>query len=221
MSLTFESVCVIPGATEDEVWVSVLRTLNGVQTRCIERFAVRDFGDHTDAWFLDCAKKYDSTATTTITGLDHLEGETVGIIADGATLPTQVVSGGTVTLPTAASTVIVGIPFRSTLKPMRIEQLYANAPGGTAHGSYRKIAELVLSFLETLDAEYGIDTSHLLPMEWRTDEVYDDPPDLFTGDKIVTLDGGHDPDDPIVISTNSPQPCTLRAIVARMNVTGR
>ena len=42
------------------------------------------FTDVEDAFYLDSGLTYDSTPTTTISGVDHLEGETVQVLADGS-----------------------------------------------------------------------------------------------------------------------------------------
>jgi hypothetical protein len=78
-----ESVAVIPASDEDEVWLSVQRTVDSSTVRYIERMKPHDWGsDAEDMFFIDSGLTYDSTATTTITGLDHLEGETVSILGD-------------------------------------------------------------------------------------------------------------------------------------------
>jgi hypothetical protein len=217
-TLVYESVAVLPGPQEDEVWVSVLRTINGQQVRTIERFTSRLFTDQADCFYVDCGVFYDGPPTTILAGLDHLEGETVAILGDGAVYPPQVVANGQVVLSQAVSKAAVGLPFRYAVSPMRIE---VPSKGGSGQGSYVKIAEMALSFLNTLNAQYGPDLAHLLDIDWRTTEAYDSPPALFTGDKVVTLDGGFDPETPIVISGQDPLPCTLRAIVVRAERTGR
>ncbi len=111
----FESAAIIYGGTnsEDEVWVSVKRTINGSTVRYIERFYDRNLPDDLDDLkFIDSGITCNSTpATTTITGLDTLEGAQVSVLADGV-----VVSGKTVTISTighwklnddAASTTVV------------------------------------------------------------------------------------------------------------------
>ncbi|KKK79222.1 hypothetical protein LCGC14_2835680, partial [marine sediment metagenome] len=81
-----ESVAVIPGENgagqtqssenRDEVWVTVKRTINGSTVRYVEVFE-RDYetgDDEEDSYYADSIITYDGVATSTITGLDHLEG---------------------------------------------------------------------------------------------------------------------------------------------------
>ncbi len=210
---TVESVAVIPGTTEDVVWLATVR--GGV--RMLEMMGPRAFGTQADAYSVDCGVAYTGAATTFI-GLDHLEGQTVSILGDGAVFPTQVVSGGSVTIDTSVVKCAIGLPFTYTAKPMRIQ---VNTQAGASHAAYMKIAELAVSFYKTLNAKYGPDATHLLEIEWRSTEDYDAPPALFTGDKPLTLDGGFDPETPILISGSDPLPCCVRAIVAGVEQTGR
>lgn len=213
------SVAVIPGDGEDEVWLSVGRVVNDVVVRYIERMKPRDWGiDNEDMFFIDSGLTYDSTPTTSISGLSHLEGETVAILGDGAVLPTQVVSGGAITLDESVSVAQVGLPFTYKLKPMRMDQ---NTSKGTSKGSIKKIAEAVISFYKTLNAKYSDGrTTYKIP--WReTSAEYSSPPDLVTGDKVVVADGGFDVEDPFQIEGNDPTPCSVRAIIPRIEITGR
>jgi len=126
----FESVAVLPssdneGSDEDEVWCVVKRTINGVTRRHIEHFAVgnarkQEANDSDNLWYLDAAVKTTGSGLTTITGLDHLEGETVCVLADGIK-GSYVVSSGSITLDVAADTVIVGLPITSTFEPFDLE----------------------------------------------------------------------------------------------------
>src|SRR3546814_17498757 len=63
----------------------------------------------------------DGVAATTITGLDHLEGETVKILADGAVVADKTVSSGSITLVAAASVVQVGLGYTHRGKTLKIE----------------------------------------------------------------------------------------------------
>lgn len=217
---TVSSVAVIPGASEDEVWLVVARSIDGSTVYYLEQMQPRDFGDYQkNAWFVDSGLSYDGAdADGIVTGLDHLEGEEVVILVDGAVAPRQTVASGSVNVGSAiTSKAIVGLPFRYTLQPMRFD-LDLN---GTTKGTLKRFAEVVISFFETLNAEYGEDTSSLLKIDWRTEETYGSPPALYSGDKVVTHEGGFSVDDPLVISSDDPTPCTVLALIPRVNPTGR
>jgi len=78
-----ESVAVITGDTEDEIWVSVKRTINSVTKRFVEYFKPRSFGsDQTDCYFADCGFSVDGGAAKSITG--YTQADPVEITAAAA-----------------------------------------------------------------------------------------------------------------------------------------
>ena len=221
------SGCIIPSTDEDEVWLSVERDIGGeTDVSCIERMWPRRLTDEDDAHFADCGVIYDGVAATTISGGDHLEGETVAILADGEVVTPQAVSGGAITLTTAASKVHYGLPFRPKVKPMRLDVVDA---GGTTHGSIKRIPELVLSILESNNVSYGDSADDLFDVDLTTAELVNNSEvdGLFTGDVTVHQDGGFSIEDSIMVSCGTtssiadPTPLTLRAIVAKVQKTGR
>lgn len=213
------SVSVIPSSTEDEVVLAVKRTIDSSTVVYIEQMQPRDWGsDDADAFFVD-AGITDTSGSATITGLGHLEGETVNVYLDGAVMDTEKVLNAQITMDESGVKAQVGLPNRYTLKPMRFD---VSGQGGTSKGSIKKIREIVVSFFESRDAQYGPSLTELSDFDgWRSNEPYDSPPDLFTGDKVETFEGGFDREDPILISGNGPSPCTIRAIIARTEISGR
>lgn len=216
-----ESVTVIPGDGEDEVWFFVQRTIGGSTVRNVERMKPRNWGDDVeDQFFVDSGLTYDSTPTNNFTGLEHLEGETVAILGDGAVFPTQVVTGATLPndLDHDVSVAQIGLPFTYKLKPMRMDQ---NTQAGTSKGSVKKFAEVVISFFRTSLAGFG-DGNTTFKIPWReSSDDYGDPPALFSGDKVVVTDGGFDVEDPFEITGSDPVNCAVRAIIPRVEQTGR
>lgn len=59
--------------------------------------------------------------STTLSGLDHLEGKSVSIRADGAVLPDETVSSGSITLDRSAGEVVVGLPYTTVIKTLSHE----------------------------------------------------------------------------------------------------
>ena len=207
------SVAVIPGTSEDEVWALITRTIKGVEATYLEQMQPRDYGDLEDAFFVDSGLKYDSTPATTFTGLDHLEGEEVAILGDGVPQTRKIVdSNGEVTVAEAVSVAVIGLPYRSTLKPMRFD---VNTQQGTTKGSIKRFAELVISFFKSAGAKYGIDVDNLY-------EIRDFPTTgLYTGDAVLSHEGGFDTEDSIIVTTDEPLPCVVRAMIPRIEKTGR
>jgi hypothetical protein len=171
----------------------------------------RNYGDLEDVWFVDCGSAYDSTPATVFDGLDRLNGMKVAILADGVEQAQQTVTDGAITLVTAASRVIVGLPFRSTLKPMRFD---IHTTQGSTKGSLKRFAELVMSFFESAGAKYGVDVDTLFEIDWPTTGLY-------TGDKVVAHEGGFEVEDSVIITTDEPLPLIVRAMIPRIEKTGR
>lgn len=148
---------------------------------------------------------------TTISGLSHLEGQTVAIIGDGATYPTQVVTAGAITLPTPACKVSIGLPQRARLQTMRLN---AGAGDGTSQGKTSRINKLTVRFLESLGCTFGRSFSQMDEINFRSvSDAMDGPPALFTGDQLVDFDGDYDTDPWVCVETSEPQPCTVVAIM--------
>lgn len=230
----FEDIDVIPGANgagqvqdstdRDEIWVSVKRTINSVTKRYIEVFE-RDhesnkLGTFTsghaqeDAYYADCLATYDSTATTTITGLDHLEAKEVVLWADGAEQTPQTVASGNITLEAEASVVQVGLKYiheAFTLKPD------FGAQAGTAIGKPKRFHALTFILLNAHSMKYGNDDDTLLNIDFRqVSDVMDAAVPLFTGEWSVDFDGYTDTDARIYIESEAPAPFTLLGIAAEM-----
>jgi len=117
-----ESVSVIPtDDTEYQVWVIVKRTINGITRRYVEYLNVFDYDkdDNKTFNFLDSALSYSGVAVSTLSGLDHLEGQVVGVLTDGATHPDRTVASGAITLDRSAKNIKIGLNYTSLLQTMR------------------------------------------------------------------------------------------------------
>lgn len=200
-----ESVAVIPrpDGTGDQVWLAVRRTINGNTRRYVEY--MEDpwvSGLQEDQFYVDSGLTYSGPPATTISGLEHLEGATVAVLADGAPHPNRVVSGGAITLQAPASKVQVGLPFTPVLQTMRIE---AGAADGTAQGKTKRMHKVSFRFINTGSCQVGPDANTLETLEFRTpSDPMDSPPPLYTGDKLVAWPGGYDTDGRIYVTTNQP-----------------
>lgn len=125
----FESVCVVPEGNEDAVYVVVRRTVNAATVRYVERLANRTA---TSPVLCDAAKTYTSPGTNTLTGLSHLEGKAVAVVADGvvkaspnnAAYTTATVTSGQVVVSgiSTATNVQVGLPYTVDLETLDIDQ---------------------------------------------------------------------------------------------------
>jgi hypothetical protein len=127
-----ESVACIPGTNQDELWISVKRTINSVTKRYVEYMVDTDWGtDQEDCFCVDSGLTYSGVATSTLSGLGHLEGKTVAVLANGAVHPSKTVESGQITLDYEVTKAHVGLAYTSKLQTMRLE---AGSATGNAQG---------------------------------------------------------------------------------------
>lgn len=125
----FESIAVALSSDGnfDEVYVVV----NRVNGRMIERMALRlyaeEVNDEIELYvknqiFLDSSVSYNNTLSqSTFTGLDHLEDQEVGILADGEVLANETITGGVLTLPSSYIVTVIGLPYQSDIVTLPAE----------------------------------------------------------------------------------------------------
>jgi len=301
----FESVAVIPGPSEDEVWCSINRTIGGVAYRYIERLSTMfDGQDLSDARFLDSyltldgrqdvesisyadpgvvtltghgysdddpimfrsvdddiagQEDYRSLAfeeftvanktantfeledqdsnlvdlteyktalsstvaliVTSVSGLDHLEGETVQVLSDGAQDEDQVVSGGAITIA-GGSVVQVGLGYVSDLSMVSPDSKSSSTSLSTSRGDTKRITSVILKLNESVGAEIGPDEDNLKQMLFVSDDtLMGRPVDLFSGDtEEESVDGELSTDVGLLIRQSQPLPLTILAIISRLEV---
>ena len=213
---TVESITAIPSGAEDQVYLSVKRTINSATVRHIVYMKPVYFGtDVSDAFYVDSGLTYDSTATDTISGLNHLEGETVQILADGSAHADKTVSGGSITLDRNASTVHVGYSYTSLVETLRIE---AGADDGVSQGKIKRIHGITVRFIDTVGAEVGPDTSNLDRIPFRDSSMaMDTAVPMFDGDKEIFFPSSYETDARAVVRQTQPLPMTVLAIMRRSN----
>jgi len=208
-----ESVAVIPtDDAEYETWVIVKRTINGSTRRFVEYINNFDFTttDNTTFNFLDSALAYSGSAATTMSGLDHLEGQTVSILADGATHPDKTVVSGSITLDRSATDVKIGLAYKSILQTMRLD---AGSQNGTSQGKTKRIYEITIRLYESIGVEVGesLDNMERIPFRTSSDPMDEGIP-VFTGDKAVEFRGNYDTDGFIFVRQTQPLPLTILSL---------
>jgi len=201
-----ESVTVITTATSDQVWLLISRTIGGVTKKYVEYL---DPEINVDSGLTGTV----SGASATISGLSHLEGETVKVVVNGAVFPDQVVNGGAVTpsIPDSWGNVNVeiGLSYTSTLKTMRAE---VGSQAGKAQGRKKRWNEVQVRLLNSTGVTINGDS-----MSFRTSaDAMDEGLGLFSGDvKVTNL--GWDRDGYIEVKQEQPLPMTILGIHGTLN----
>ena len=174
-----------------------------------------DFGnDIEDAFFVDSGLTYSGSAATSISGLNHLEGQTVSILANGATHPDKVVASGAISLDRSVTKAHIGLAYNSILQTMRVD---AGGTEGTAQGKIKRIHDITLRLFNTAGISVGSSETEIDRIPFRSSaNVMGSALPMFTGDKEVEFRGGFDNDGFIVIKQNQPLPATILAIFPRL-----
>lgn len=172
----FESIAVVAEGSEDVLYAVIRRTIGGVQKRYVERMRPRAFATLADNFFVDAGLTYIGAPTTALTGLGHLEGKTVSILADGAVHRQLVVTGGAVTLDNPASKVHVGLPITADLQTL---PLAVDIPG-FGQGTKKSVNKVFLRVKDSSGIKVGPDFNSLVEAKIRTTEPYGSPPALQT-----------------------------------------
>ena len=212
-----ESIATLPTDTgEDELYMIVKRTINGATRRYIEKMNVFDFGnDTTTAFFVDSGLQYSGSSTTSVSGLYHLEGETLQVLANGAAHAEKTVSSGGIGLDFAATSAAVGYGYTSNIQTLRIE---SGSVDGTSQGKPKRVHAITVRLYETVGVEIGNDSGEIDRIPFRDSSMaMDQAVPLFTGDKDIEFAGGFDDDDRVYIKQDQALPLTVLAFYPRMN----
>ena len=212
-----ESICssTSVAGTEDYLYMLVNRTINGSTKRYIEYltadFYPVDVTSRKDMYFLDGGLTYTGAPTTNITGLLHLQNESVSIVADGVYIGEKVVSNtGVVTLTTAASTVHVGYKYRGLIQLLPLDG--QSHDGGGALGKVKRIGRTLLRLLSSLEFKYGTKITQLDVKKLTDGSGITPTNDFFTGDIVVNMSMGYDLTAMPYIVQDNPYPLIVLAI---------
>ena len=152
---------------------------------------------------------------TTIEGLDHLEGETVKILADGATRPDATVSSGAITLASKAAKVHIGLGYNSDIDTLRMVDGSAT---GTGFAKDRRIYIATILFYKSLGGKYGKDGNLLQIFTRSAADKLDQPPPLISETKRLTNVAGWDRKGQFFYRQDQPLPTTILAITLQSEV---
>lgn len=145
---------------------------------------------------------------SSVSGLDHLEGQTVAILADGGVQPQQVVTNGAITLTEPADAIVVGLPYTS-----EIQSLYLDIPGQeepTVQGKRKKISRVILRVANSRGLMVGPLGQTLYEVKDRTVSTpMGEPQPLFTGDYLINLDPNFNEQAQIDMVQSDPLPVTV------------
>jgi hypothetical protein len=213
-----EDVMVLPGTVEDQVYYVVRRTVNGATVRYVEKWAKvseaigGNVNKQADSFVL-----YQGAATSIVTGLDHLEGESVVCWADGRDRGTFTVSGGQINIGAPASAIVAGLTYTARFKSTKLAN---GAQGGSPLSQVNRIdhAALLLADTHAQGLRYGVDFDHLddLPLIEEGVEVDADTIHTAYNADSVEVNGIHSTDSHLCLEAAAPRPATVLGVVISM-----
>lgn len=204
----FVSVCNIGGSTEDKLYAVVER---GGQYY-VEIMESRDKSTNVeDQFFVDSGITYEGEPTDEISGLEHLEGYTVAILADGNVLPQQTVENGKVVLGNKYKKVHVGLPIDAEIKTLPIDFI---AQDGTYLSRKKRIASFIAMLKDSRGGVYGMRDDALDEIKWRSNEAYGEPIALKTEKvKFVVKSASWSETQQVIIKQPDPLPMTVLSLI--------
>jgi hypothetical protein len=192
-----ESITVIPTATYDQVWFAVKRTINGQTVRFVEYLSSPFGGTMNGAYFMDAGLSYSGSATTTVTGLSHLEGQTVAVICNGVPQANMVVSGGQLTGLPSSTKISVGLPYTGTLQSLQVSNQELQGRLQTATRVFLRLYQTYGGYLLT---GQNYTTQAPIPESAGT---------LYTGSARILLNRPTDTELHVYVQQVSPNPMSI------------
>ena len=208
------SIATIMSNFNDTLFLAIERNGQTFIEKLDRRFASKEIQDQI---FLDSAVVYTKGGEyfNTITGLNHLEGRAVTILADGFVIKDQIVTNGTISLTTFVQKAIVGIPYETKVETLDINY---TGNGNATFGDKRRAVSAVIQFIDSCDCKVGTSNGPIDEVIFRTNEPLGTPTPLKTLKKDVNLTSSHNEEEHIVIVQDKPLPFTVCAINQKVSM---
>ena len=187
------------GVDVDQIYFTVKRTISSA-----DKYYVECFNDDNTT---DSAKLYSGgskPSTTTVTGLSHLEGKTVKVIADDQMQLDKTVSSGQITLDAVPTTYVeIGLNYTPTIKTLPVELKLSS---GNIVAQKKRIVEATANLY--LSQNLTLNGNDLLFVAG----------DFFTGKKRKKPMLGYDRDGQMTFSQSAPLFFTLLGVEYKVSV---
>ncbi len=146
-----------------------------------------------------------------VTGLDHLESETVNIMTDGSTAGNAIVTSGEVSIPAQASVIHIGLSYKGI---MITNSLEAGGVIGPSQTKPKDLYELGIRFADTLGAQFGTDLYNMQFIDFRDSQSFiDRPPPPLSGDVELFYKDRTELDKKVVVLQETAAPCIIQLLV--------
>jgi len=152
---------------------------------------------------------------SSVSGLHHLEGKTVGVLVDGNVIPDQVVIDGVVTFPSGVTgtNVVVGLRFTCILRT-----LPPTSPNSVIEGRRISAKGVSVRYDQSRGIKVGADLNTLFPIKDRTDEFLGEPTLLKDKVEYMIVPTGFEDNGQVYFVQDDPLPATILGHVMRLDV---
>lgn len=148
-----------------------------------------------------------------ISGLDHLEGSTVSILADGGVQAPRMVANGSITLDKAASSVFIGLPYQCQGRTLDLD---VGEP--TIQGKRKSISAVTMRQFDSRGLKVGPDFGHMREIKERSTEPLGTPITLKTGDERINIDSSWQVAGRVCWQQDYPLPSTVLGVIPEITV---
>ncbi len=217
-----EACCVVPEGNEDLLYWITQRTINGQVVRHIECMAPMALSTTNEHVFVDNAKVFNNVPAGYLSGLLHLVGQTVSILADGIVLPQQVVDSlGRIRLPTLKTTylkVVAGLPIDAQLQTLPI----AAQVDGFGQGRQKNIGRVWVRTVDSSPFWVGPALDELSPPNAAEPAVRAElaVQTLQSGSVLARSRGQWTEDGQVYLRHTLPLPLTVTGITLEVGIVG-
>lgn len=213
----FESCAVVSEGREDVLYVVVKRRVNQQEVRYIERLESRAFRQPQDCFIVDSGLSYSGRPVIEVGGLEHLEGEVVSILGDGAVHPQQKVINGAVKLNNHCSIIHVGLPIQADIQTNPVAM---QVDSGMAQGRMKNINKAWLKVWRSSGIFLGPSPDLLVEAKQRTTEHLGLPPTLKSEEIEMVARNSWNDSGQVYIRQNDPLPLTLVSLTTEVAIGG-
>lgn len=211
------SICANGAEDYTELWLAVER--NGKV--CIEQMASPWQGnslDDVNCFFVDCGLMYEGEPLQELSGLEHLEGMEVQVLADGGVQKARTVTSGTITLDAAARKIVVGLGYSYRVTPLQPE---GGHPEGTGQGAIKRLSKVIIRVYKSVGMSYKVGDDKERDTFLRSvNKSMNKPVEPLTDDlEIPSIGTGWQSNPRITVFGDDPLPFSLLALIREVEVT--
>ena len=177
----------------------------------------REYGDDMrDAFYVDCGLVYRGKAIKHVTGLEHLAGQEIAVLADGAVVRGIIVNDdGSFDLPTAASFISAGLGYKTRVRTLDPD---IKSESGTTLGMRRNVVRVAVQLRESRGLWIGADDNSMVELKFPSPDKWSEPPELFSGCIETAIPGKHREEADIVFEQRDPLPMTVLALATTVSI---